>query len=97
MSKWEKVLCRTIPKENMQHNFMLSRNFLAYLRDQIDSLALEQKIKDVIRQEDVALETKKREAQANDTSRSMIPNCNEVVFNFNTLQQTSIVYGVLLS
>ena len=76
MSKWEKVLCRTIPKENMQHNFMLSRNFLAYLRDQIDSLALEQKIKDVIRQEDVALETKKREAQTNGTSRSMLTNCN---------------------
>merc|ERR1712142_966117 len=32
-------------------------------RDQIDSLAFEKKIKDVIRQEDVALETKKREAQ----------------------------------
>jgi len=37
-------------------------------RDQIDNLALEQKIKDVVRLEDVALETRKREAQANDTS-----------------------------
>jgi len=37
-------------------------------RDQIDNLALEQKIKDVVRLEDVALETKKREAQDNNSS-----------------------------
>merc|ERR1719334_2425672 len=37
-------------------------------RDQIDNLTLDQKIKDLIRQEDVALETKNREAQANESS-----------------------------
>jgi len=39
-------------------------------RDQIDSLALEKKIKDLIRQEDDALETKKRESQTNNTLTS---------------------------
>jgi len=37
-------------------------------RDQIENLTLEQKIKDILRQSDVALETKKREAQANESS-----------------------------
>ena len=58
-------------------------------------MALEQKIKDVVRQEDIALETKKREAQTNDTSRSMLPICNEVVFNHITSHQTLMVFYFL--
>jgi len=38
-------------------------------RDQIDGLELEKKIKDLIRQEDVVLETKKREPQTSNSSK----------------------------